>query len=460
MEATKNLKNLISSASFKLHILIYSHTRKGIHEFIYTHINNYLQEGVKIMYRDLKTKRIAVIPAYEPDNNLINVASEAAAAGFDVVVVDDGSENGRTVKEGTVQAEVYHKIFEDTKFFAHVIRYPENRGKGFAMKTAFSYISKTYEDAYTVVVIDSDGQHKVADAVRLSDYAAVHRDTLVLGSRRQGPDSPLRSRIGNGITRNVFSMMSGVKIYDTQTGLRAFSDELLKPMLAVSGDRYEYEMNMLMAFAKEHIKMKELPIETIYINNNAGSHFNAIKDSIRIYREIFKFSASSFASFLIDYGIFGCIVGLFGSSSGTTLFANVFARFISATANYSINRNFVFAGTDNEFYESENQSKAEVTSSAAKYALLAVGILVFNTMILYLITEKTMINPMVGKIITECIMFIFSFIFQKHFVFRKKEIKEKESTKDHTMISAADDSMRKEENGVSNKQSMHDYGIA
>ncbi len=413
------------------------------------------------MYRDLRIKKIAVIPAYEPDNDLINVASEAVAAGFDVVVVDDGSENGKAVKEGAAEAETFHKIFEDTKFFAHVIRYPENRGKGFAMKTAFSYISKNYEDNYTVVVIDSDGQHKVSDATRLSDYAALHRDTLVLGSRKQGPDSPLRSRIGNGVTRNVFSMMSGVRIYDTQTGLRAFSDGLMKLMLSVPGDRYEYEMNMLMIFAKENIKMKELPIETIYINNNAGSHFNAVKDSIRIYRELFKFSASSFASFIIDYGIFGCIVGLFGSSGATALFANVFARFISATANYSINRNFVFAGTDNEFYESEQKKKAEVASSAVRYSLLAIGILILNTVILYLLTEKAQFNPMLGKIMTECFMFLFSFMFQKHFVFSKKSNTVKDGIKEHTMVDAVDDSGIEDEKSVKgNHTSMHDYGIA
>lgn len=373
------------------------------------------------MYRDKTKNRIAVIPAYEPDEKLIDVASEAAAAGFQVVVVDDGSENGKAVKAGSVSPEIFRKIFEDTKFFAHVIRYPENKGKGYAMKTAFSYITKTYEDNYTVVVIDSDGQHKVSDAVRLTDYAAVHRDTLVLGSRKQGAGSPLRSRIGNGITRNLFSMMSGVRVYDTQTGLRAFSDELMGRMLKISGDRYEYEMNMLMDFAKEHIKITELPIETIYIDNNSGSHFNAIKDSFRIYRELFKFSASSFASFLIDYGVFGCIVGLFGPSSGVTLFANVFARFISATANYSINRNFVFAGNDDEYCRKEKTRKAGIEGSEAKYACLAVLILLLNTTVLYVLSEKAGIPTMRAKVMTECVMFIVNFLLQKYFVFREKK---------------------------------------
>ncbi len=374
------------------------------------------------MYRDSKMVRIAVIPAYEPDNKLIEVASEAAAAGFQVVIVDDGSENGKAVKSGKVTGEAFHRIFEEAKFFAHVIRYSENRGKGYAMKTAFSYIRENYaEEDYTVVVIDSDGQHKVSDAIRLTDYAIAHRDTLVLGSRRQSAKSPLRSRIGNGITRNVFRAVSGVYIYDTQTGMRAFSGDLMERALMVSGDRYEYEMNMLMDFSRARISMAELPIETIYIDDNAGSHFNPLKDSLKIYGEILKFSASSFASFLIDYLIFVCIVALFGSTTTTVLFANVFARFISAVSNYSINRNFVFAGAG-ELSGKEKIGERDITY-AKRYALLAVSILAMNSALLYILTVFTVADPAILKIVVECIMFFVSFTIQRQFVFadRKKE---------------------------------------
>lgn len=413
------------------------------------------------MYRDKTMKKIAVIPAYEPDETLINVASEAMAAGFTVVVVDDGSETGKAVKDGTASPETFHKIFEDTKFFAHVIRYPENRGKGYAMKTAFSYITKNYEENYTVVVIDSDGQHKVSDAIRLTDYAASHRDTLVLGSRKQGAGSPLRSRIGNGITRNLFSMMSGVRVYDTQTGLRAFSDELIGRMLVISGDRYEYEMNMLMDFARDHMKIVELPIETIYIDNNSGSHFNAIKDSFRIYRELFKFSASSFAGFLIDYGIFGCIVGLFGPAGSVALFANVFARIISATANYSINRNFVFTGTDDEYSKKEKAGKVDAVSGG-RYACLALLILVFNTLILYVLSEKAGITPLRAKIVTECIMFIFSFLIQKNFVFGTRKSLSSKDPVDHRTVHVKDTALDGESGGKDRPgvKTFKDYSIA
>lgn len=371
------------------------------------------------MYIETALIKIAVIPAYEPDEMLIEVASEASASGFEVVVVDDGSVSGNSVKSGKVPREKYDRIFGDVMSFAHVIRYPENRGKGYAMKQAFAYIKEEYkcEDSYAVVVIDSDGQHRIVDAARLVEHAAVHPGTLVLGSRKQGPDSPIRSRIGNGITRNVFRLLSGVSIYDTQTGLRAFSKKLMDRMLSVPGDRYEYEMNMLMDFAREQVPMVELPIETIYIDNNAGSHFNPLKDSIRIYRELFRFSLSGFAGFLIDFAIFGCIVELFGKTASVMLCANVFARLISATANYSINRNFVFAGTDNEYIETEKKNKESVANSAGKYILLAVTILALNTTLLCAVTKFIPVNPMIAKVCIEILMFFVNFTLQRRFVF-------------------------------------------
>ena len=103
--------------------------------------------------------------------------------------------------------------------------------------------------------------------------------------------------------------------------------------------------------------------QTIYIDNNSGSHFNTFKDSFRIYKEIFKFSLSSLFSFLIDYFLF-IIFSLFINLT----ISNILARIISATFNYNFNKKIVFH---------KNSEK-----SAMKYILLAITILVFNTLIL------------------------------------------------------------------------------
>ena len=134
--------------------------------------------------------------------------------------------------------------------------------------------------------MDSDGQHDLGDAIKLCDYVKEHPNVLALGSRRWNNKTPLRSRMGNGITRWVFKKKTGLKIYDTQTGLRAFSSELMDYMLSVKGNRYEYEMNTLLGLKKNNILHSEIDIKTIYIDNNKGSHFKAIKDSYKIYKDI------------------------------------------------------------------------------------------------------------------------------------------------------------------------------
>ena len=91
----------------------------------------------------------------------------------------------------------------------------------------------------------------------------------------------------------------------TQTGLRAFDLELADKFLSVEGERYEYEMNMLMICAKEKIPIKEVQIRTIYHDkDNSNSHFRGFRDSVRIYKEILKFTLSSLSGFLLDYLLF------------------------------------------------------------------------------------------------------------------------------------------------------------
>ena len=218
--------------------------------------------------------KIALIPSLEPDEKLIKLVKELKINNYDVVVVDDGS------------GEEYKKIFD--KLDAKVISYSKNHGKGYALKTGLKYIQENYPES-VVVTMDSDGQHKVKDANNLYNYVKNHRDELAIGSRIRNNKTPMRSKIGNSITMFIFKITTGLKIYDTQTGLRSFSSLLIPHFLDIKGDRYEYEMNMLLNLNKYKIKCKEIPIETIYFNNNKASHFNTIKDSFLIYKEIAKY---------------------------------------------------------------------------------------------------------------------------------------------------------------------------
>ncbi len=334
-------------------------------------------------------RKVFIIPSYEPTNKLLKVTNEILTHNdIDLIVVNDGSK-----KE-------YDDIFNQLDKRITLLSYDTNMGKGYALKHAFKYVVDTIKEPFVIVTLDSDGQHDVNDAINICEYAINNPSTLVLGKRLRGKNTPLRSRLGNSITRLVFRLSCGIDIYDTQTGLRGFTSLLMDDMLASEGNRFEYEMNVLTDFAHKKIKMHEIEIKTIYEDNNSGSHFHAVRDSYLIYKNIIKFSGSSLISFIIDYVLYSLFYFLFSN----ILLANVGARIISATANYSLNRILVF------------KSKKSVGQSLLEYALLAICILAVNTCLLHLLS--LIIHPLIAKICVEILLFFVSYSVQKNKVFR------------------------------------------
>lgn len=343
-------------------------------------------------------KRIALIPSYEPDHILPNLLCEMRDAGFEIVVIDDGS--------GSSYADIFRKCSD----YAVVLTHSENKGKGSALKTGMHYIRSHFHGEYTVVTMDSDGQHKVSDAQKICLAAQEHPEALILGSRKLKDDVPLRSRIGNTVTRFVYRLFTGLKVYDTQTGLRAFSQSLLPELLEIAGERYEYEMNVLLECSRRKIPIREIEIETIYLNKNAASHFETLRDSCRVYWEILKFSASSFIGFLVDYGVYVFLLLWISDWGAIGLWvANIAARIVSASVNYFINRNLVF------------KSKNNAVKSALQYFVLAVAVLAGNTLLLNLLVTVLGINRYIAKICTEIFFFFLNWFIQRFCIFRKTD---------------------------------------
>lgn len=335
--------------------------------------------------------QLVIIPTYQPTEKLIDIVEELNKINLKSIIVNDGS---------TENLEIFDKLKEKTIILHH----KENCGKGAALKTALKYIQENQKDINVIGTMDSDGQHLVSDMKKVLDK--VDKDNLfVLGVRNFENDIPLKSKLGNKLTRVVFGLFSKQKVSDTQTGLRAFSSELIPILLEINGTRYEYEMNVLLEISKRNIKISEVPIETIYHDkNNSCSHFNGIKDSFRIYKEIIKFSLVSFSSFIIDYLLFALFVFLFNN----TILSNVLARIISAIYNYCLNCKYVF------------KSKRDF-KNLLQYFLLATFILIMNSIILDFYINKFGLDRMIAKVLTEITLFVISFLYQKIVIFNKKE---------------------------------------
>ncbi len=340
-----------------------------------------------------------MIPAYQPTLILLELLKEFHNAGCHILIVDDGS------------SKDYAALFAAAEPYATVLSYEENRGKGFALKFGLTAIYKEFGEDCTVVTVDADGQHRVSDALQLLAEAEQNPESLILGSRKIEKQTPAKSKLGNTLTRAVYQLSTKTKVYDTQTGLRAFSGRMIPTLLEIPGDRYEYEMNMLLTLANEHIPMVELPVETVYLNNNSGSHFHPVRDSYRIYKEILKFSASSFVSFLVDYAIFSLLAFFAGESVLFLSAANIGARVVSSTVNYNLNRKLVF------------KSKVGKVKSALQYFLLAAMILAGNTLLLDFLAVTLGWNRWLAKLLCELFFFALSWTVQRFIIFKKEEEK-------------------------------------
>ena len=325
-------------------------------------------------------KYIALIPAYNPDEKMVELVKRLLENNFEIVVVDDGSN------------DECQKHFKAIEKISHVIHHEVNKGKGRALKTGLSYIKEHY-DYYVIITLDCDGQHTIKDALRICDYCDKHPIYLTLGVRSFNMKNvPLRSRLGNDITKYVFYICTKTKVTDTQTGLRAFTNDLIDQMLEIKGERFEYEINVLLYLAKNNIKIREVPIKTIYIDNNSGSHFNPIKDSFKIYKEIFKFSSSSICSFLIDYILFFISTRLIHFIP-----ANIIARVCSSIFDFSMNQKYIL------------KNRKSFKKSIISYFALSLIILFIDTVLLSGLIYLGL-GRMISKLITELVLFIFSFI--------------------------------------------------
>ena len=102
------------------------------------------------------------------------------------------------------------------------------------------------------------------------------------------------------MSRLVFAVSTGHYLGDNQSGLRGFDMCHVPCMAKVSGNRYEYEMNVLICAVKQKIRIRTVPIKTIYIDDNRSSHFNPVRDTLRIHKNMFKCAGGSLISVLLS----------------------------------------------------------------------------------------------------------------------------------------------------------------
>ena len=223
-------------------------------------------------------ENVIIIPSLNPGQELVSLTDELVKMGANkIVIVNDGSDDNHS--------HIFRQLISRESI--SIIEHTVNLGKGAALKTALLYCSEHFNDITGVITADADGQHTAKDIFRISEAMTRNPDHLILGVRVfEKSSTPFRSYIGNKITSLVFGTLYHVKLIDTQTGLRGIPASELEWMIKTSGQRYDYELNMLIQATRKGLKMVQLPVEILYFNDNKGSHFKTLSDSMRIIKTL------------------------------------------------------------------------------------------------------------------------------------------------------------------------------
>lgn len=339
-----------------------------------------------------------VIPAYDPDEKLVRLLGEVLS-GWEgpVIVVDDGSKRDSQTVFARAQ-----------QLGAVVLHHCVNLGKGRALKTAFNACLTQYGSLTGCVTADADGQHTAEDILRCAAELKRFPEELILGSRDfSGADVPWKSRWGNRLTCLIMRLFGGVALADTQTGLRGIPAAFMRSLMNVSGERYEFETNMLLQARRQRLKMRELPIRTVYLEQNRTSHFRPFRDGLRIYALFLKYTASSLISSVVDLGAFAIFVALLRTPMPQWYIpaATVLARILSAGVNYGLNSGLVF------------EKQANRKSAAAYFALCAVQ-MAASAGFVSLLFGACGWPETLCKIIVDGLLFFISFQIQNRWIFR------------------------------------------
>ncbi len=363
------------------------------------------------------SKYAVILPSLNPTDKLCAVVDGVIEAGFGcIIVVDDGSapefkEPFRIAAEKPQVTVLTHEV---------------NLGKGAGLKTAFTHLIEKRPDIIGAVTADGDGQHLAKDIVACAEAVDVHPGTLIMGCRNFDlPHVPPKSKSGNKITSGIFRILCGIVLSDTQTGLRAMGRDLFGKMLEIGGERYEYETNMLLELHSAGVAYTEVEIETVYEDNNSGSHFRPIRDSARIYKLIFahvfrrlfrffKYLLSSGASAAVDLLAFWLLHMLLGGILGkaAVVVCTALARAISSFVNFNLNKSLVF------------NSNGSYGRTMVKYYILCVVQLCVSAGLVELLgrlfsTETSWLLTVLKAVVDTCLFFV-SYRIQKAWVFKTK----------------------------------------
>ena len=216
-------------------------------------------------------KLCVIIPVYNSEKLIADVLKSILQHTENVIVVNDGSTDGTLDRLSECQ--------KNEKF--ELVSYAKNRGKGYALQQGFRHALKL---GFThAITMDADGQHLATDIATLVQMAENNPDALIVGSRKfDNPNMPQGNVFANNFSNFWFTVQTGKRLPDTQTGFRVYPLGKIGKMCLFT-NRYEAELEILVRSAWRNIPIVSQPINVYYPSKNERlSHFRGGKDFFRI----------------------------------------------------------------------------------------------------------------------------------------------------------------------------------
>lgn len=211
---------------------------------------------------------VVIMPTYNNAGTIATVISDVKAFTDDVIVVNDGS---------TDDTKNILSSIEDIK----VIDYPNNKGKGYALKLG---LKKAYEWGYRyAITIDSDGQHYSDDIPTFIDKIEEKPDSLLIGARNLTAENmPSKNTFANRFSNFWYKVETGQELSDTQSGFRLYPLDKLQKIYFITR-RYEFEVEIIVRAAWRGVNVENVPIKVYYPPvEERVSHFRPLQDFTRI----------------------------------------------------------------------------------------------------------------------------------------------------------------------------------
>jgi glycosyltransferase involved in cell wall biosynthesis len=342
------------------------------------------------------SKICILIPSLNPDENLNELLGGIIKSNWKkIIIVDDGST--------TETKKIFNAIVK--KYGITLLTHEVNKGKGASIKTGLDYIKNHEIDSDGLITVDADGQHLVKDIIRIANSSVNNINDVIFGVRMFGKSTPFASMFGNKVTQFLLHSINSIAISDSQTGLRYLPKFLLDDLLNLPSNRYDYELDCLITIKNLNVNIIQVQIETVYIEDNKGSHFKGLLDSSKVLLILVRHSIISLSCFGFDIFLFA----LFFSYSESVLFATFMARLIVLP--------FYFIA--NKFVAFRSFSGIKIIREIVIYLFLVVLVAFLSAILLKLIEGYALHTILMLKVIVDTCLFFFAFYVQKNVIFKK-----------------------------------------